>query len=368
MRFRANQVAGLTGLFVLACQPAHARTLDIAPRATTGPAADYPVVVGAPFTVDGTTYTPADTLNYDAVGYAALTPENEGSAISGAHRTLPLPCYVEVTSLETGRTILVRLERRGPMQGDRLLALAPAAAAQLGVAGQAKPPIRVRRVNPPEIERALLRSNQTAPARMDTPKSLLGVLMRKLDPQAPVLLTPMPVIAPAAGTTAGPKSTPKPPPTLPATKPVVLSPRPVVAKPVDARQPTPAPKALPARVPDAPIVRRADIREPSPKIVASKVEPVKREATSVSKPKTAAAGAAPAAKAAAPGHFMVQVGAFANKPNAGKLAGRLGGSLKASGTMTRVVMGPFTSQAQAAAALAKAKAAGYSDARIQHAD
>ena len=40
--------------------------------AAQGPAADYPMVLGEPFTVDGELFTPADTLNYDAVGYAAL--------------------------------------------------------------------------------------------------------------------------------------------------------------------------------------------------------------------------------------------------------------------------------------------------------
>ncbi|KAJ8138707.1 hypothetical protein OY671_008080, partial [Metschnikowia pulcherrima] len=57
-----------------------------------GPAGDYPMVSGAPFMVDGVTYTPADTMNYDAVGYAG---EDGGEGISGAHRTSPSPSYVE---------------------------------------------------------------------------------------------------------------------------------------------------------------------------------------------------------------------------------------------------------------------------------
>jgi len=92
----------------------------------SGPAADYPMVLGDPFVVDGVTYTPTDRLNYDAVGYAVPDAEG-GGGISGAHRTAPLPSYVEVTALDSGRTILVRLERRGPMQGDGLVALSPGA-------------------------------------------------------------------------------------------------------------------------------------------------------------------------------------------------------------------------------------------------
>jgi hypothetical protein len=75
-----------------------AKTQPVEDRA--GPAGDYPMVLGAPFMVDGVTYTPADTMNYDAVGYAG---EDGGEGISGAHHTLPLPSYVEVTALDRAR-------------------------------------------------------------------------------------------------------------------------------------------------------------------------------------------------------------------------------------------------------------------------
>lgn len=256
-----------------------------------GPAADYPIVVGEPFTVDGVVYTPKDTMNYDAVGYAALDPSG-GMAITAAHRTLPLPSYVEVTALDSGRTILVRLERRGPMQGQHLLELSPGAAAQLGIAGNAA--IRMRRVNPPEGDRAMLRSGQPAPARMDTPKSLLEVLRRKLDQQPGLISAPPRPIAPVA----------------------------------------PEPQATP---------------EPQPVVKVVKEKP---------KPK------APAIK---PGALIVQVGAFSSQARAEAVASAIGAQLSQAGAVWRVRMGPFRSQAEAEAALAKAKAAGYSEARIQHA-
>lgn len=182
-----------------------------------GPAADYPVVLGEPFTISGVTYTPVDKLSYDSVGYASIGGEG-GSAVSAAHKTLPLPSYVEITALDSGKTVLVRLERRGPMTNDRLVELSPGAATQLGLDGQAKAPVRVRRVNPTEPERALLRAGERAPDRMDTPKPLLAVLMRKLDPQAPAA-----AIAPVASASAAP--TPKPAP-KPANTPVAEAPRP----------------------------------------------------------------------------------------------------------------------------------------------
>ncbi len=56
------------------------------------------------------------------------------AAIYGANRTLPLPSYVEVTSLETGRTFLVRVNDRGPFGNDwRLIDLSEGAAQLLGI-------------------------------------------------------------------------------------------------------------------------------------------------------------------------------------------------------------------------------------------
>jgi rare lipoprotein A len=148
---------------------------------SSGPQADYPVVVGDPYSVAGTAYTPEDVLNYDQVGFLAADPAG-GYAISGSHHTLPLPSYVEVTSLETGRTILVRVERRGPMDGNELLALSDGALAQLGAA--AGTPVRVRRVNPPEDQRSLLRAGGSAEPRMNTPMALVEILKRKLPAQS----------------------------------------------------------------------------------------------------------------------------------------------------------------------------------------
>ncbi|MGC1269100.1 MAG: hypothetical protein WA842_00730, partial [Croceibacterium sp.] len=205
----------------------------------TGPEADYPLITGDPYSVAGTQYKPADVMNYDAVGYLAADSAG-GSAISGSHHTLPLPSYVEVTSLDTGRTILVRLERRGPLDSNELLALSPGALGQLGAA--AGTPVRVRRVNPPEDQRTVLRQGQPVALRMDTPMSLVAVLKRKLPsvvaPPGPVAqpttaavgpVTPAQVQAPVVQPAPAAKPTsvlaaglPPPTPTpTPATAPVV---------------------------------------------------------------------------------------------------------------------------------------------------
>jgi rare lipoprotein A len=139
------------------------------------------VVVGQPYQIGNVTFVPSDSMNFDSVGYASVGTEG-GSTISAAHHTLPVPSYAEVTDINTGRTILVRVERRGPMDSAHAIELSPGAAAQLGVSAGSNTPVRVRRVNPAEAERAMLRSGNPAPERMATPKPLLNVLQRKLNP------------------------------------------------------------------------------------------------------------------------------------------------------------------------------------------
>lgn len=302
MKSVASWIALSAAVVLTACGGANARVSKVSDMAQGGPAGDYPMVLGDPFVVDGTTYTPADTMNYDSVGYAKV---EAGSGISGSHRTLPLPSYVEVTSLDTGRTILVRMTQRGPMQGAELVSLSPGAWAQLGAASDGRLAVRVRRVNPPEAERALLRAGSQVPARMDTPVGLLAALKRKLGlPVAPVVT---PDFAPVTEA-------------IPAKPGKVAAP---VAKPQVA---TPKP-AAPAKPPEV-----------------------------ASSPK-------PATTSQAGGTF-VQVGAFSSKARAESAAKSVGGSVAQSGKFWRVRTGPHKDRGQADAALAKARAAGYADARV----
>lgn len=276
---------------------------------------DTPVKVGDPYTIGGATYTPADIPDYDDVGYASWYGEelagkptangeifNPGG-ISAAHKTLPLPSYVEVTALDTGRTILVRVNDRGPMVGDRLIDLSRGAAEQLGISGGTAA-VRVRRTNPPMAERVQLRAGRPVPERIATPESLLAILRNKLKampaPKAVVVTAPA---APIASESAKPA-------TKPVTKPVVA------ATPKPAK---PAPAAKPA-------------------------------------PKPATAG----------GSYAVQVGAFSSEANANAAAKSVGGSVVKAGKLWRVRLGPFASDADAKAALAKAKAKGFRDAAVVH--
>jgi rare lipoprotein A len=70
----------------------------------------------------------------------------------------------------------------------------------------------------------------------------------------------------------------------------------------------------------------------------------------------------------ASGSLIVQVAAFSTQDRANGVAGKLGGAVSPAGRVFRVRLGPFATRAQTDAALAKARGAGYSDARIQRAD
>ncbi len=140
------------------------------------PVSDAPVRIGPPYTVRGTTYVPAAAPAYDALGYASWYGNESGNRtangeqfrpgwITAAHTTLPLPTYVEVTALDTGRRILVRVNDRGPFaRNGRIIDLSRGAAEQLGVRAQGHAPVRVRRVEPNEKDRKRLREGKPAAA------------------------------------------------------------------------------------------------------------------------------------------------------------------------------------------------------------
>src|SRR3546814_633676 len=69
--------------------------------------------------------------------------------VSAAHKTLPLPSYVEVTNLENGRRIIARVNDRGPFVGDRVIDLSRRSAELLDVVRQGTAKVRVRPVFPP---------------------------------------------------------------------------------------------------------------------------------------------------------------------------------------------------------------------------
>ncbi len=73
--------------------------------------------------------------------------------ISAAHKTLPLPTYVRVTNLQNGRTLIVRVNDRGPFHDNRVIDLSYAAAGKLGILATGTGLVEVRAIDPRNYSR-----------------------------------------------------------------------------------------------------------------------------------------------------------------------------------------------------------------------
>lgn len=111
--------------------------------------------VGRPYRIAGRLYTPREDPNYDRTGIASwygpgfhgrLTANGEvfdQYTLSAAHPTLPLPSYVRVTNLENDRSVMVRVNDRGPFAHDRIIDLSQRAADVLAFRGDGIARVRV---------------------------------------------------------------------------------------------------------------------------------------------------------------------------------------------------------------------------------
>ena len=114
--------------------------------------------VGKPYVVGGGTYVPDENINYSAVGMASWYGDDfhgrytangeifDKNSISAAHPTLPLPSYARVTNLRNHRSIVVRVNDRGPYVGDRLIDVSVKTAKLLGFYGDGPTKVKVEYV------------------------------------------------------------------------------------------------------------------------------------------------------------------------------------------------------------------------------
>jgi rare lipoprotein A len=100
--------------------------------------------IGQPYEVDGVTYTPAEDYSYDETGIASwygpgfhgLRTANgemyDMNQVTAAHKTLPMPSLVRVTNLDNGRSVVVRVNDRGPFVRNRIIDMSRRGAQLLG--------------------------------------------------------------------------------------------------------------------------------------------------------------------------------------------------------------------------------------------
>lgn len=112
--------------------------------------------IGDPYVAAGQTVVPQEDPDYDQAGVASWYGEMfhgrktangeiyDMNALTAAHPTLPLPSYVKVTHLGNGRSLILRVNDRGPFKRNRIIDLSRRAAQLLGVKRNGTGPVRVQ--------------------------------------------------------------------------------------------------------------------------------------------------------------------------------------------------------------------------------
>jgi rare lipoprotein A len=120
--------------------------------------------VGKPYTVAGRVYVPEEDTSYREEGMASwygddfhgrLTANGEVfdmASLTAAHPTLPMPCYARVTNLSNGKSLIVRVNDRGPYHGNRLIDVSNKAAELLEFKGNGVARVRVEYVGRAPLE------------------------------------------------------------------------------------------------------------------------------------------------------------------------------------------------------------------------
>ncbi|HEV2335173.1 MAG TPA: septal ring lytic transglycosylase RlpA family protein [Stellaceae bacterium] len=291
-----------------------------------------------PYEVKGVWYYPRADYNYDETGIASwygpgfdqhTTADNEiydMNQLSAAHKTLPLPSVVEVTNLQNGRSVRLRVNDRGPFVDGRIIDLSRRAAQLLGYETTGTARVRVRILKEESI--------QVAEAAMH---GRIGTVMlasaASSEPAAAAKIAPRPVTRAAS---SGPASL-------------------RAAEIIGAPPPAPLPPLAP---PPAPAVQTAaaSSRGYWPTLIAP-----------------AHAETLPAAMAPAPrsGRIFVQAGTFAVPANAQRVRARIAalGSVeivpvRSGAALYRVRLGPVANEAAAARLLREVVDSGYPGARV----
>jgi rare lipoprotein A len=152
---RTTALALVAGIALLAGCASGPKGPTLSQRAAR-PAQQGYYKIGQPYEIDGVTYTPAEDYNYDETGIASwYGPDFHGkitangelydmNQVTAAHKTLPMPCLVRVTNLDNGRTIVVRVNDRGPYARGRVLDMSRRGAQLLGYEKTGTAKVRVQ--------------------------------------------------------------------------------------------------------------------------------------------------------------------------------------------------------------------------------
>ncbi|MET0380117.1 MAG: septal ring lytic transglycosylase RlpA family protein [Spongiibacteraceae bacterium] len=150
-----------------------------------------------PYTVLGKTYRLLPTSKgyrargtaswYGSKFHGASTANGEtydAMAMTAAHTTLPIPCYVQVTNLENGRRVIVRVNDRGPFVDNRIIDLSYAAATKLGYVNKGIALVEVTAIDVDNWPPSRAAADMPAPLFAPAPSSNTGIEARSAVPAA----------------------------------------------------------------------------------------------------------------------------------------------------------------------------------------
>ena len=305
-------------------------------------------LIGRPYQVAGGWYRPREDPGYDQVGQASWYGElfhgrrtangeiYDMERLSAAHPTLPLPVYARVTNLSNGRSIVVRVNDRGPYARDRIIDLSRRSAELLGFRANGTASVRVK-----YLGRAPMNGDDSYERRYAASQPWMRVAAKGKSQgsgQAPIDVASLPgrEILPAENpeNLAFPWKEAAPTRPTPAQQHIASGGWTLVAAPKEA-------EAAPA---DAPLYWQASPR-------------------AAERPQVAATGSG----------LLVQAGSFKSKDNADKARAALAAiapvdvdpiEMEGGNVYFRVRVGPFSDASKAEAALARVIGAGYQGAKI----
>ena len=198
-----------------------------------------------PYNVFGIDYVPETEIKpYKARGVASWygkkfhgqrTSSGEAYDMYGmtaAHPTLPIPSYARVTNLSNGKSVVVRINDRGPFHSSRLIDLSYTAAYKLGYIGNGSTEVEVETIIPEGVE--LIAANVPPIKQRGAPARSKPAVSKTASPKAPDLKTPEPDAVAAVAVVEMPASatvTASPTPAAPAVVAMADSSVPSAAKP-----------------------------------------------------------------------------------------------------------------------------------------
>lgn len=220
----ARRRGGLVGLLVGTLVLAACSSVELASHiaAVSRPQGEGVYKVGQPYQINGVWYHPEEDFNYDEVGVASwygpgfdgeLTANGEiydQNALTAAHPTLQMPSLVRVVNLENGRSVVVRVNDRGPFAHDRIIDVSHRAAELLGFVDQGTARVRVQVLTQESYAIAVeARGGAEGPVVAARPRRDVQVASLSTPAAAAMMPTPAPVVA-------APPRSPRPAAALPA--------------------------------------------------------------------------------------------------------------------------------------------------------